>query len=104
VWAANGTLLHVLAGHHSYINSAVWTRDGERLLTASSDSTTKLWDARVGVMIASLDGSATGIYRASFSADETAILTAGWDGSARIWRPRSGRAGLDAARPRRPRQ
>ena len=94
LWKIDGTLVHTLAGHRSYINSIVFNRDSSQLLTASSDGTAKLWATDVGAQIASLDGSATGVYRASWNRDETEILTAGWDGTARVWKPR--RSGLVA--------
>ena len=33
-------------GHSSYVNSAVYIKDGTNVLTVSSDGTAKLWEVR----------------------------------------------------------
>ena len=40
----SGKTLKVLRGHGSYVNSAVFTVDQQRVLSASSDGFVKLWD------------------------------------------------------------
>jgi WD40 repeat protein len=70
--------------HERAVTWAELSRDGERLLTASTDGTARLWRVR--------DGAGLGVMRhrdavtwASFSPDGSRVLTASKDGTARIW-------------------
>ncbi|KAF5479432.1 hypothetical protein F2P56_000252 [Juglans regia] len=42
----SGKLLKEFRGHSSYVNDAIFTTDGSRVITASSDCTVKVWDAK----------------------------------------------------------
>ena len=45
VWDADsGRLVAELTGHGSGVNSATYSPDGRRIVTASSDQTTRVWD------------------------------------------------------------
>jgi hypothetical protein len=74
----------VLAGHTGPVNSAVFSVDGTRILTTSSDQTARLWDAD-GRPLATLEGHKYAVWSAVFSADGTLILTASYDQTARLW-------------------
>jgi WD40 repeat protein len=78
-----------VARHDRAVTAAELSPDGERLLTASTDGTARLW--RVS------DGAGAGIMRhgsavsaAAFSPDGTRVLTFSRDGTARIWDARDG--------------
>lgn len=46
VWAADGTGIPViLRGHTDALNSAQWSPNGERIVTASDDKTARIWSA-----------------------------------------------------------
>jgi WD40 repeat protein len=86
VWAtATGEVTAELRGHTGQINSAVFSADGERVLTASEDGTARLWEAETGKPLAVFQGHMNAVNRAAFSPDEDAVLTAGNDGTARLW-------------------
>jgi WD40 repeat protein len=52
VWdATTGTLLLDLEGHEDSVNSAAFSPDGTRIVTASWDGTTKVWDAETGACL-----------------------------------------------------
>ncbi|WP_193196740.1 AAA-like domain-containing protein, partial [Nostoc sp. MG11] len=72
----------VMAGHEDSVITASFSADGQRILTASSDNTARLWDLQ-GKEIAKLQGHEGRVTTASFSADGQRILTASWDNTAR---------------------
>ncbi|MCX6253963.1 MAG: WD40 repeat domain-containing protein, partial [Bacteroidia bacterium] len=70
--------------HKSYINSAEFSRDGKYVITASDDSTAKIWDLK-GNEILSLKGHNNKVIDASFSGDGEKIVTATFGNTLRIW-------------------
>ncbi|GJN31992.1 hypothetical protein PR202_gb20458 [Eleusine coracana subsp. coracana] len=42
----SGKMLKEFRGHNSYVNYAIFTTDGSRAITASSDCTVKVWDTK----------------------------------------------------------
>jgi flagellar basal body-associated protein FliL len=74
----------VLSGHTGPIYSAVFSPDGNRILTASADKTARLWD-RDGKPLATLGGHTGELYSAVFSPDGGRILTVSEDRTARLW-------------------
>jgi WD40 repeat protein len=78
-------------GHTREINSAVFSPDGTRILTASWDNTAKLWDAESGKLLQNLEGHNAWVESAVFSSDGTSILTASWDNTAKLWDAESGK-------------
>jgi WD40 repeat protein len=89
------------------VNSATFSPDGSRIVTASSDKTARIWDVASGKEIAVLRGQSDsvlsadfsrllrvladfGFHRdsvlsAAFSPDGSRIVTGSWDGTVRIW-------------------
>jgi WD40 repeat protein len=62
----------------------VFSPDGTRILTASSDYTAKLWDLG-GNLLADLNRHRHSVNSAVFSPDGTRILTASSDYTAKLW-------------------
>ncbi len=77
--------LAVLLGHDAAVRSAVFSPDGLRILTASSDKTARLWNSRTGAPLIVLAGHGGAVADAEFSADGRRIVTASDDKTARIW-------------------
>ncbi|NMF64636.1 nSTAND1 domain-containing NTPase [Brasilonema octagenarum] len=73
-----------LKGHTGSLRSASFSPDGKRILTASEDNTTRLWDIS-GKQLVELKGHKGSINSASFSPDGKRILTASDDQTARVW-------------------
>ncbi|MCA8973537.1 MAG: serine/threonine protein kinase [Planctomycetes bacterium] len=48
LWSGDGTLLHTLRGHASWIVDAAFQPNGKRVATASGDRSVKLWDVSTG--------------------------------------------------------
>jgi WD40 repeat protein len=75
----------VLRGHEWPVNSAAFSPDGSRIVTASDDKTVRIWDAATAKEIAVLRGHETIVRSAAFSPDGSRIVTASGDKTARIW-------------------
>ena len=63
----------------------------ERVVTASSDNTARLWDAAAGKEIAVLRGHDNPVWSAAFSPDGTRVVTASDDNTARLWDAAAGK-------------
>jgi hypothetical protein len=74
-----------LKGHEAAVNSAAFSPDGTRVVTASWDHTARVWDAATGAAIAVLEGHESDVRSAAFSPDGTRVVTASGDGTARVW-------------------
>ncbi|NET33303.1 MAG: hypothetical protein F6K19_15000, partial [Cyanothece sp. SIO1E1] len=84
VWDRSGREVAVLEGHQDWVQSASFSPDGERIVTASSDGTSRVWD-RSGREVAVLEGHQSRVLSASFSPDGERIVTASADGTSRVW-------------------
>jgi hypothetical protein len=69
--------LTVFAGHTGPVNLARFSPDGERVLTASADSTARLWDAATGRELVRYTGHTASVQYAAFSPDCQRIVTTG---------------------------
>ncbi len=77
--------------HASGVESAMFSPDGERVLTASDDHTARLWSSKDGRLLATLIGHTDSIVYAEFSPDGERIVTASFDHTARVWSGTDGR-------------
>ena len=77
--------------HKGPVNSAAFSPDGTRVVTASNDNTARLWDAGNGHLLATLAGHTGPVNSALFSPDGKRIVTASADGTARVWDAGDGR-------------
>ena len=75
----------VLKVHSGAVAVAAFSPDGARIVTASSDTTARIWDAATGKQIAPLEGHTNWVLSAAFSPDGARIVTASYDNTARIW-------------------
>lgn len=80
-----------LTGHTDRVWAAAFSPDGQRVVTASSDGTARIWDAVLGLTVRRLTGHTGFVYRAVFSPDGSRVLTASADKTARIWDAATGR-------------
>jgi eukaryotic-like serine/threonine-protein kinase len=79
-----------LTGHTGSIHAAAYSPDGRHIVTASADSTARIWDAATGLEVMVLRGHTQNVRSAAFSPDGREILTASYDGTARTWDLASG--------------
>jgi hypothetical protein len=68
------------------VQSAVFSPDGQRVLTASIDHTARIWDIASGKEIALLRGHEDGVLNAVFSPDGQSVATVSYDKTARLRR------------------
>ena len=82
----------VLSGHFLDVNSASFSPDGTKIVTASDDGTAIIWDAKTGQALQTLSGHTHtyDVNSASFSPDRTKIVTASDDDTAIIWDAETG--------------
>lgn len=79
-----------LHGHKDLIRSLQFSRDGERLLSASDDGTARIFRASTSVLLATLTGHEAAVLAAAFSPDGTRVATVSNDQTARLWDAHSG--------------
>jgi WD40 repeat protein/tRNA A-37 threonylcarbamoyl transferase component Bud32 len=82
---ASGAVAFTLKGHTWDIWDVVFSPDGTRIATASTDRTIKLWDAATGLEVLTLLGHTHGVLCVAFSRDGKRLASGGMDATARAW-------------------
>jgi len=77
--------------HGDAVNSASFSPDGTRIVTASDDKTARLWDAHTGKPIGQPMRHGDKVKTAFFSPDGNRVITASWDRTARLWDGHTGK-------------
>ena len=80
-----------LTGHDAGVYSAVYSADGQRIVTGSGDKTAKVWDAKTGQELLTLKGHDNLLWSAGYSPDGQRIVTASWDKTAKVWEANTGK-------------
>ncbi|KAL5371773.1 hypothetical protein DPSP01_014016 [Paraphaeosphaeria sporulosa] len=81
-WSA---CLQTLEGHSNIVRSVSFSHDSTRLVSASHDSTVKMWDTKSGASLQSLEGHSDYVNSVAFSHDSTRLASASNDGTVRVW-------------------
>jgi len=88
--ARDGTELRSLIGHAEGVTGVCFSPDGRRILTGSSDTTAKSWDAASAPRPVTFTGSiAADVANSAWSPDGKRILTRG-DNAAKVWDAENG--------------
>ncbi len=75
----------VLKGHLSYVNSVVFSPDGQTLASGSLDCTIKLWDVCTGQEKRTLKGHLHSVTSVAFSPDGQTLASGSSDRTIRLW-------------------
>ena len=75
----------MLRGHSRAVNSAAFSPNGLRIVTASADNSARVWDVTTGRELGLLRGHDRFVNSAAFSPDGSRIVTAAADNTVRIW-------------------
>ena len=82
----------ILVGHSDSVAGATFGPASERVVSVSRDRTARVWNARTGDVISTLEGHEGPVHSAVFSPDGTRVVTASDDGTARVWTRRRERS------------
>jgi WD40 repeat protein/tetratricopeptide (TPR) repeat protein len=92
VWDANtGRPLTPLLQHDHQVTQAVFSRDGQRVVTVSDDRTARVWAVGTGQPLTPPLVHGKEVWHAAFSPDGRWVATASADQTARLWDATSGR-------------
>ncbi len=80
--------------HGGKVLCVAFAPDGKRLVSGSSDTTVKLWDARSGELLLTLSGHRRAVDDVAFSADGRRIVSGSRDRTIRMWDSDTGELGI----------
>lgn len=84
IWnGRTGDCLYILEGHKNVVTYVSFSKDGKKLLSASSDI--RVWDTETGELIDVLEGHKDLVKSVVFSPDSKTILSASSDGTIKLW-------------------
>ena len=81
----------VLRGHKGKVFNVAISPDGDRVASASSDHTIKLWDTASGKDILTFSGHAWDVYCVAFSPDGKRVVSTSDDKAVMVWDVTTGR-------------
>jgi WD40 repeat protein len=77
-------------GHSGPIACCAWSPEGSRIVSASSDQTLRIWDAKSGAGLATLQGHQGWVNGCAWSPEGLQIVSSSSDKTLRIWDAKSG--------------
>ncbi|KAL8929454.1 MAG: hypothetical protein Q9208_001123 [Pyrenodesmia sp. 3 TL-2023] len=72
-------------GHFDAMNDLVYSREGNRVVTAADDGKVKVWDTQSGFCIVTFTEHSSGVTACKFAQKGGVLFTASLDGSVRAW-------------------
>jgi len=85
-----GALLRTLTGHTNSVNAVAISPDGKFAVSASDDSTLKVWDLASGQELKTLTGHTNSVYAVAISPDGNFAVSASEDNTLKVWDLASG--------------
>jgi WD40 repeat protein len=86
----SGTCIHTLRGHNDEILDVSFNSTGSKLVTASADGNSRVYNTMTGACHAILAGHEGEISKVAFNPQGSRILTASSDKTARLWETETG--------------
>ena len=86
----SGTCIHTLRGHNDEILDVSFNATGSKLVTASADGNSRVYNTMTGACHAILAGHEGEISKVAFNPQGSRILTASSDKTARLWETETG--------------
>jgi WD40 repeat protein len=83
--AASGNPAGELVGHHAWVSSLRFTRDGKRLISASADQTLRVWDVTHLNTLLTLKGHLAEVWCVAVAPDGQSAISGSKDGSLLGW-------------------
>lgn len=77
-------------GHTNFVLDAVFSPEGTHIVSASADSTLRLWDIASGESVQVFRGHSAAVNGVDISADGTRIVSVGADRTVRVWQISTG--------------
>jgi WD40 repeat protein len=86
LWSlGTGKVQRALVGHTAEVTALVYSRDGARLASGSSNGTLRVWDLKKGESLQHFTGHRDAIRSLTFSLDGKTLVSGSADGTALIW-------------------
>lgn len=82
---AGGPLLHTLMGHADWVEAVVVTPDGQRVISASDDTTLKVWDLTRHEELHTLTGHTGPVLDIALTSDGQKAVSSSADGTIKVW-------------------
>jgi len=76
----------LVLSHEGWLNSARFSMDGKKVVTASGDNTAQIWEVATGNHLVTLQGHEDSVRYAEFSLDGQMVVTASRDNTVKIWK------------------
>ena len=84
--AATSASLATLTGHTHYLKSMVWSPDGNKIASTSSDQTVRVWDVATGAALATITNNNNLGTQVAWSPDSSKIASGtANDGTVGVW-------------------
>ncbi len=76
----------MLVGHRGPIYAAVFSRDGQRVVSGAADATIRIWKVEAGALERILLGHRGTVWSLALSPDGKTLASGSWDKDLRLWR------------------
>jgi WD40 repeat protein len=79
------TLRYTLRGHKGELNAVAVTPDGRSAISASADSTLKVWDLKSGQAVRTLEGHTDWVFSVAVTPEGHAVVSVSPDKTLKVW-------------------
>ncbi|CAG8549567.1 13029_t:CDS:2, partial [Acaulospora colombiana] len=82
--------LSILRGHSDDVRSVSFSPDGSKIISASDDTTMRIWDVTTGTALSTFNDSSSLISSVAFTPDGSKIVSGSHNGALKIWDSKTG--------------